>query len=614
MTVVELQDDDDDKSARQHEFRPEPAGWMGIVVAWWWEIGSAALAVLSMMVILIVLTRVDNMALAQWFLPIQPNSLISIFTTIGKSALMVPIASCLSQLAWQHFAPKPQSLDHLRVFDDASRGPWGATELLFVIGKQAYLARLLAVATVLALAIEPFAQQILEFPTRNTELALPAVEIGSATDFQSMSFSADAIRDEDLEQLKRKLVLDNDVANAILGVKSQPYFLCPPAAGNCTFPQFTTLGVCGTIENRTESTTRRCERGLLGDLTCTYSWDQTSMSLTFNRLRNPRDTNSGRQHDVFFLRVERDANKTAKSNGLTMTAMRARSHDVTSALRTYNVLTNQYPPVELLRLNWFWCAQTYSWTNATGAALVPGPFTTERLDVKGSSNGWVTFSPSSNSKHEYRVHAETDVAVWDYVGKTLSSHVLMDTDSSNDGAETHIGTETGRCRSYLEMFLYTADLRNVTSSVADMLSHYVRSGKNANRKGDNVAGVSVKGSAWVDETYIEVRWGWLSLPLGETLLAVILLFATVVSARKSGVPVLGSSPLGLLFHGLDGDQKVRETKPKSRRRMANVARGIEVQFTERGHGGLAFVAAEGKGHEEGLSEKCIVHETAISKA
>lgn len=607
MSVVEPQDDDD-KPARQHEFQPEPAGWTGTLVAWWWEIGSAALAVLSMITILIVLTRVDNMALAQWLLPIQPNSLISIFTTIGKSALMVPIASCLSQLAWQHFAPKPQSLDHLRVFDDASRGPWGAMELLFVIGKQAYLARLLAIATVLALAIEPFAQQILEFRTRNAELAVPAVEIGSATDFQSMSFSSDAIRDNDLEQLKRKLVLDNDVANAILGVKSQPYFHCPPVAGNCTFPQFTTLGVCGTVENRTESATLRCERGIAGDTTCTFSWDQTSMSLTFNRLRNPRNTTSGRQHDVFFLRIEPDTNNTANSNGLTMTAMRARSHDVSSS-----TLANRFPPVELLRLNWFWCAQTYSWTNVTGAALVPGPLTTERLAAKGSSNGWVTFSPSSNSKLQYRVHAKTDVAVWDYLGKTLSSHVLMDTGTSNDAAETHIGTETGRCRSYLEMFLYTADLRNVTGNVADMLSHYVRSGKNANQKGDNVAGVSVRGSAWVDETYIEVRWGWLSLPLGETLLAVVLLWATVVSARRSGVPVLGSSPLGLLFHGLDGDQRVKETRPKSRRRMANAARGIEVQFTERGHGGLAFVAAEGKGREEGLSDKCTIHETAACK-
>jgi len=165
-----------------------PNKWLAVAHCWWWEISGALLSAVCMGLILIILAKADGIALDAWRLPIQPNSLISVFTTVGKSALMVPLAGCLSQLAWQHFASEPKSLDHMRVFDDASRGPWGAMELIFVIGKKGYLARFLAVATVLALGIEPFAQQVLEFGNRDVEVAMPMVQIASASTYQSRAF------------------------------------------------------------------------------------------------------------------------------------------------------------------------------------------------------------------------------------------------------------------------------------------------------------------------------------------------------------------------------------------------------------------------------------------
>jgi hypothetical protein len=155
------------------------------------------------------------------------------------------------------------------------------------------------------------------------------------------------------------------------------------------------------------------------------------------------------------------------------------------------------------------------------------------------------------------------------------------------------------------MFLYASNLRNVTQNIATLLSNYIRSRTSTTHAdptnpfaattpddnalpGDNNNATVLTGSAWKDETYIEVRWGWISVPFGETLLTIMLLVATIVSARLSGVPVLGSPPLGLLFHGFDGG--VREAKTlKSRGAMVGVARGMEAQFTQRKRdGGLGF--------------------------
>jgi hypothetical protein len=152
---------------------------------WWWEIASAALSTLSMCLIVALLFKVDKLTLSEWRLPIQPNSLIAILTTIGKTAMLVPAASCLSQLKWRHFHLRPQPLHHLQVFDDGSRGPWGSLMLLFNIRSRSLLAWGFAVITLMALWVDPMAQQILEFKPRETVMIGPPAEIGSATIYDS---------------------------------------------------------------------------------------------------------------------------------------------------------------------------------------------------------------------------------------------------------------------------------------------------------------------------------------------------------------------------------------------------------------------------------------------
>ncbi|KAF1967799.1 hypothetical protein BU23DRAFT_411161, partial [Bimuria novae-zelandiae CBS 107.79] len=96
---------------------------------WWWEIYATTLAVASTIAVISVLISIQGKPLADWGLPIQPNSLVAVFSTIAKSALLVPIAECISQLKWTYFEA-PRTLSQMQVFDDASRGPWGALVML----------------------------------------------------------------------------------------------------------------------------------------------------------------------------------------------------------------------------------------------------------------------------------------------------------------------------------------------------------------------------------------------------------------------------------------------------------------------------------------------------
>jgi hypothetical protein len=59
-------------------------------LGWWWELGAVLVSLICMALIVAVLFSMDGKPLRDWKLPIQPNSLVAIFSTITKSALLTP--------------------------------------------------------------------------------------------------------------------------------------------------------------------------------------------------------------------------------------------------------------------------------------------------------------------------------------------------------------------------------------------------------------------------------------------------------------------------------------------------------------------------------------------
>lgn len=137
-------------------------------LTWWWETGAMILSLTCAALIVAVLIAMNGKPLRDWRLPIQINSLISVFATIAKSALLLIFAEALSQLKWNHLETSGGTLDQLQAFDSASRGPWGSFVFAVKMRKANFriLATVGATLTVLATAFEPFAQQVIEFPSR----------------------------------------------------------------------------------------------------------------------------------------------------------------------------------------------------------------------------------------------------------------------------------------------------------------------------------------------------------------------------------------------------------------------------------------------------------------
>lgn len=143
---------------------------------WIWETLALAWALLCLASVIVVLAFISGKSVSSWRMPIGPNALVGVFSTLSKAALMTVIPACISQLKWIHFSQSPRRLIDMQAYDDASRGPFGS--LLFLHGlilrrgrsKVSALAAVGCFITIVALALEPFTQQIISFRIREIEL------------------------------------------------------------------------------------------------------------------------------------------------------------------------------------------------------------------------------------------------------------------------------------------------------------------------------------------------------------------------------------------------------------------------------------------------------------
>lgn len=153
---------------------------------WWWlEIAAVAISIACMMAAITVLANFNNTRLSDWSLSLQPNTIISILVTVAKSAMLFSVSTCLSQLKWRHFQARPagRPLGHLQDFDEASRGPLGSLIFLKNHRLAAFTPFTLALITVASLAIDPMAQEVLKYPTKESPLHNVTGGIGQACSY-----------------------------------------------------------------------------------------------------------------------------------------------------------------------------------------------------------------------------------------------------------------------------------------------------------------------------------------------------------------------------------------------------------------------------------------------
>ncbi|KAI1340046.1 hypothetical protein F5Y15DRAFT_62506 [Xylariaceae sp. FL0016] len=207
---------------------------------WLCELLWSFLAVGCLVAMCVILVTHQDAAQPDWPDWLSINTIVALLSDVIVSAILGVLSSGIGQAKWQWFS-RPQPLDDMETFDKATRGTWGSLKLLFHHStKGLLLAKSGCLVAVLTLAVGSFAQQIVHYyncfqPSKTARASIPR---SNNCSIGSIVFPGQAEFDPSVLATLYSGALNPPETDAA-AIKS---FTCP--SGNCTFPTFSTLGMC----------------------------------------------------------------------------------------------------------------------------------------------------------------------------------------------------------------------------------------------------------------------------------------------------------------------------------------------------------------------------------
>lgn len=407
-----------------------------------------------------------------------------------------------------------------------------------------------ALITVLALGINPFAQQVTSYRLKT---------------FASSQNSTLPVRFSFADDLNPKF---RGAAYAGLFGSGQstliPY--CP--SGNCTWAPYETLSLCSQCVDVTNLIDRKqldhqahgCDRDLISS-PCFLSLPN---GLSLQRSDDVMSNMSGTLPPMMLDKV---GYSIVNFSMLDVTfSPWAAECSLYWCINTYTAILNNTEFSESLKSSW------YNATNALPLADVPSEDDLANVVDKGldtieiyntsPSTGGAKSQPNLNlsvdemqfnsnaivRKEDFLVTNTPEILKW--LGPLLSGNVTKDNRPSTDVVDLFYNSYGGPYTSpdAIEFNPTISVVQEIFDRLAQSLTTWIRTSQG--NSFDLGMGQAV-GVTWTSETIMKVQWAWLALPC--VLLAGTLLFLcfTIIRTQKQHLGIWKSSSLALLFHGLE---------------------------------------------------------------
>ncbi|KAF6830440.1 hypothetical protein CPLU01_07366 [Colletotrichum plurivorum] len=538
---------------------------------WTFEIASLCIAVVAAAAIIGVLAAYDGRPLASWKFQITINAVIALLATVATATMAVVLSSGLSQLKWIHFKIRREPLSDMEVFDDASRGTWGALMMLFKL-RGGFLGSFGALVAILTLAFSPFAQQIATFHARITDFPEGATNLRSEKYLIALSSQTAS------EGFIPILPFKAAVYNGLFAENNKPLLSLPVncQTGNCTWEPFETLGVCNTCIDVTEYMTRSCEDESAdeGDKTeCGWSVldgpklkthaDVFSMTPIFPR--GLGDMSYSTIMKLVFMGTEKHGGKPgvlapwARQCTLQACVQTLKSSIVNGELNETIIHTKTNDSVATATQN------ELEPIFITGESGNEPPYPVDMKVIMGMRSWFVDlFRTGSASRNEEVINQNI----------TTPDNIIVNLTVGISSGETFFDTDIVQAF-YWNHYEYPTGIDMLMNDLATSVTVSFRSFDRTN----------VTGIAHTVESYIRVEWSFLTVPLLTLLLTAIFLSAVIYQTWRRKASLWKSSALAALVHGLDRNARERLEDLGDLREQQKEAKVVKVQLDE-GDGGL----------------------------
>jgi len=424
-----------------------------------------------------------------------------------------------------------------------------------------------AAITVLALAFEPFFQQSVSYPSRTIITDSGTVSVATSYSIQPALYENTGFRvwnDGTRGTAGRTLAtqISEMISDRNDSVKAAPS-VCP--TGRCTWPSYSSLGVCHRCQDVSRLLEYVCQtESLNGPSTngyqypCGYRLNATLVTGTWG----------------YF-----DKNALGFSTMLVGSQVGSRAHpnywNSTAFQNASNVILDMYvgfvPGGELQMLRnatpvllecvYQWCVRTYEASHRDGR-LEETVLSTYLPPDTGST------SPASNGAFVMTAAGKT-FSVGENITYSLSTSIAANLPMtlSNKTLDSS-GQYPGRWN-FVQNKPY--DVNTVLGPIADVISKDMRAlVKNGTAQ--------VRGDAWGPEPFVETQWLWVLLPASLLFGTLVLICGTIIKSRRERVPSWKSSALATLLHGLNEEARGQFALNASQSEVEAISQRLRVKM------------------------------------
>ncbi|KAL8760223.1 MAG: hypothetical protein Q9199_000246 [Rusavskia elegans] len=481
---------------------------------WWlWELIEACTSIIALAVIVIILFIYDGSSLPDWPSVFTINSVISFLSTISKLSIMAAASAAISQCKWLWYRQaEPRRLQDLQLFDDASRGPCGAVQLLFSL-RARHLAFIGAIVVVLVNFFDPFVQQVVSYRSRS-------VPSGNTPEIvKSRVYAARSDEGLPLPSLV-DLSMKASVYNGVFDIKDNAdagvSHTC--STGDCSWEDFSSLAICSRCVDITSYVEKQCTDGKCHLL---YIPDGPTLSGLGGQINSST------------------TNISSELQGIEP-----------SVLRFTSLLSKKVSDPDgalAIECSMFYCIGKYAASVTDGIAeqrlLASWRNDSARLDTKTDLilNPPTSFGNESGTE-PFRVTHLAAVALNSFMSETFTGTGGINNSGSAFSSDV------------MQALYDTSNLTRRIENLATSMTNSIRG------QDDNVSGPAY-GTAWTSETYLHVRWAWLAFPATLILLASCFLLGVILETAYRDILVWKSSNIALLFHGRSLCLSSRNGKP-----------------------------------------------------
>ncbi|KAJ6782100.1 hypothetical protein PWT90_09735 [Aphanocladium album] len=479
-----------------------------LVALQWWadEYKSAIICGLSIIILSIVLWYFDGKLVPRLSTGLDLDMVVIGLVTVCRVAMGNIVEACISQYAWIWIAKSHQlrtktvaRLEDFKLFDEASRGFLGSVALIWRM-KGLHLSCIGAAIIILTHGFETFSQQMVDYIERpvifenDTERSAP---VNYRSDHWDNVEQRDWSTNLTLQLSTKAAIYTGVIANEI------PVLEPPCSTGNCTWPVFPSIAVCGEC-------TRKPVTAQCGPDGCFYS---ISPHTSVNVLH-------GDGNEAFSMHPIAEHPST-------------RDQSSTAYLSKFEVVA---------------ASEHKSTTNSTGFECAL--WVCMKAYETSMSDGHLSQSIIAKW-NETQLETETNAHLEEYAISTRAVKTIRSfMDNLTDG---WYQDDSGRVSFSSD---WAEAIHDALPAMSDWMSRLTLSLSNEFRKQGQLHEVhdaKYEGSATKMANFVKVRWFWMMYPPLCLVISIYYLFATILAGVRDDVAIWKGDSMPMLFSCIHPD-------------------------------------------------------------